>query len=217
MRHSEATERRRPTAERERALRAAGYARVAGADEVGAGPLAGPLVAAAVILPDDADLPGLDDSKKLTAKARARFAEEIRRQAVAWAVFELPAAEVDRIGPYKGALTALAGAIRALDPPADYALIDARPLPALALPQESPIRGDGTHLCIAAASVVAKVHRDGLMDALDAVFPGYGLARHKGYGTAEHLAALERLGPCPEHRRSYAPVRRLVAPEPTLF
>jgi len=202
---------------RERDLHRRGYRRIAGADEAGAGPLAGPLVAAAVILPPGARLPGVDDSKRLRPAERERWAERIRQVAVAWAVVPVPAAEVDEVGPLEAARRGLARAVAALAPGPDYVLVDARRLPGLAVPQEAVIGGDGKHLAIAAASILAKTWRDARMRELDALYPGYGFARHKGYGTREHLAALRRLGPCPEHRRRYRPVREALGVQPGLF
>jgi ribonuclease HII len=209
--------RRESLRRRERELRRAGYANVAGVDEAGAGPLAGPLVAAAVILPPGARLPGVFDSKRLVASERERWAGRIRASALSWRVVSLGASRVDEIGPYEAALEAMSSAVRALDPQPDYVLVDARRLPLLEVRQEAVIGGDGKHLSIAAASILAKVHRDAQMRELDLLHPGYGFAEHKGYGTREHLQALEHLGPCPEHRRRYAPVRRLLDPQRTLF
>lgn len=202
---------------RERELRRAGFQLIAGADEVGVGPLAGPLVAAAVILPAGARLPGVDDSKKLSAPRRDEWAPRIRERAIAWAVAEIPAAEVDEVGPYVASLRAMARAVAALAPAPEYLLTDARRIPGLDLPQEAVIDGDARILCIAAASVLAKVHRDALMCELDLRFPGYGFAQHKGYSTPEHLAALRSLGPCPEHRQRWSPVRELLHPQLELF
>ncbi|MDH3283940.1 MAG: ribonuclease HII [Acidobacteriota bacterium] len=202
---------------RERALRRAGFDRVAGADEAGAGPLAGPLVAAAVILPRRARLPGVVDSKQMSPAGRALWAERIRTCATSWATAEVPAARVDVVGPLRASIEALTAAVRALDPGPNFLLVDARWLPDVAVPQEAVIKGDARHLSIAAASVLAKDHRDRLMTDLDRRHPGYGFADHKGYGTAGHLGALARLGPCPEHRRSYAPVARVAAAQERLF
>lgn len=193
----------------ERAIRRRGFARIAGTDEAGAGPLAGPLVAAAVILKPRCRLPEVDDSKKLRPDQRERLFDVIRARALAYAIVEVSAARVDAIGPYRGSVEAMRRAVLTLDPAPDYVLVDARPLGELPMPHASPIRGDGQHLVIAAASILAKVHRDRLMRALDARYPGYGFATHKGYGTAAHLEALRARGPCPEHRASYAPVRAL--------
>lgn len=216
--------RRTPTAEQEAArlatlfarratLRAAGARFVAGVDEVGVGPLAGPVVAAAVVLPDDVFLPGLDDSKRLSPRARARLALEIRACALAVSVSEVDAAEVDRRNPYQASLLAMASAVAGLQLRPHHVLVDARVLPGLDVPQTAIVHGDALDGSIAAASIVAKVHRDGLMERLDRVHPGYGFAAHKGYGTAAHLAALRRLGPCPVHRASFAPVAAARAQE----
>jgi ribonuclease HII len=194
-----------------RQLQASGARRVAGVDEAGMGPLAGPVVAAAVILADDADLPGLDDSKRLPAPRRERLAARIREQAVAFCVAELSAEEVDRLNVYRAGLEAMRRAVLGLATAPDHVLVDARTIPGLASPQLGIVGGDASDGSIAAASILAKVHRDARMRELDAAHPGYGFARHKGYGTPEHLAALRRLGPSPIHRRSFAPVA-LAAP-----
>lgn len=200
-----------------RELRRHGYRCIAGVDEAGVGPLAGPLVAAAVVLGPGVRLPGVDDSKRLSVAEREHCAARIREVATCWAVAEIPAAEVDVLGPYRGSLTAMARAVRALDPPPDYLLIDARPLPDVRIPQEPVIRGDGRHLAIAAASILAKVARDEVMRELDRRYPLYGFASHMGYGTALHLERLGRQGPCPEHRRCCAPVRAAEGLQGTLF
>jgi len=202
---------------RERELRLAGYRRVAGTDEAGAGPLAGPLVAAAVILGSTRGLLGVDDSKQLSARQRESLATAIKERALAWTIEIVPAAEVDQVGPLEAAIRGMTRAICALAPPPDFVLIDARRLPLVSIPQEAVVGGDRRHLCVAAASILAKVHRDALMRELDARYPGYGFAQHKGYGTSEHLAALASLGPTPEHRRRYAPVREYSAEIPRLF
>jgi len=190
----------------ERALHQQGYARVAGLDEAGRGCLCGPVFAAAVILPLDARPRGLADSKTLSPERRAALAEEIRASAPAWAVASASAEEIDQINILQASRMAMRRAALALNPAPDYLLIDALTVD-LPLPQQGLIRGDALVEAIAAASILAKTARDAHMDALDARYPGYGLARHKGYGTAAHLEALERLGPTPEHRRSFAPVR----------
>ncbi len=209
--------RRRALRQRARMLRRKGYRHIAGVDEAGAGPLAGPLVAAAVILPPRARLPGADDSKTLSARARAYWAQRIKGRAVASAIAIVSVAELDEIGPYQAAIQAMERAVMKLTPQADYLLIDARHLPRLHQPQEAIVGGDGKHLAIAAASILAKVCRDAIMRRLDEDYPGYGFARHKGYGTPAHLEALERLGPCPAHRCRYAPVRRLLEGQARLF
>jgi ribonuclease HII len=178
-------------------------------DEVGRGPLAGPVVAAAVILPAGARLPGIDDSKRLTPARRTELAGAIRKVAVALAVAAVEAPEIDRLDIRQATLLAMRGAVEALGRVPSLVLVDGHEvIPALTVPQRAIIGGDHRSLAIAAASIVAKVWRDALMNELDAAHPGYGLALHKGYGTAEHLDALARLGPSPVHRRSFAPVRR---------
>ena len=192
---------------------AAGARRVAGVDEVGRGPLFGPVVAAAVILPvdcerDAARLVGLNDSKQLKESLRERLAEEIRAVAVAWAVAEVAAATIDRVNIREATRMAMREALR--DVAADFALVDgncAVDVTGLNCGQQTMVKGDARCMSIAAASVVAKVHRDALLRRMDADFPGYGLAQHKGYGTKLHLEALMRLGATPEHRQSFAPVR----------
>lgn len=179
---------------------------VAGVDEVGVGPLAGPVVACAVVLPDAVDLLGLNDSKRLSASARERLASAIREQALAVSVAAVPPAEVDRLNVYHAALEAMRRAVTGLALPADHLLVDARRIPGVSVRQTAIVHGDAVDGSIAAASIVAKVARDAMMCELDARYPGYGFARHKGYGTEEHLAALRRLGPSPVHRRSFAPV-----------
>lgn len=196
-------------AERTR-LRSEGYRAIAGVDEVGVGPLAGPVVAAAVILPDAIELPQLNDSKKLSASARETLESLIREQAVAWAIGEVSPEEIDRINVYQASLEAMRRAVLGLATPADYLCVDARTIPGLTIPQLAIIKGDAKDASIAAASIVAKVYRDRLMCELDQKYPGYGLAQHMGYPTAEHCAALERLGASPIHRKSYGPVAKVL-------
>lgn len=178
-----------------------------GVDEAGRGPLAGPVVAAAVILPPGASLSGLNDSKKLSPRRRERLAAEIRTTALAWAVAEASAAEIDEWNILRATLRAMARAVAGLPVTPDEVRVDGNQAPALAVPVRTIIGGDALEPAIMAASILAKTHRDARLVALDARYPEYGFARHKGYGTAAHLAALARLGPCPEHRRSFAPVR----------
>ena len=181
---------------------------VAGLDEVGVGPLAGPVVAAAVVLPVSVDLPGLDDSKALRPEGRERLDAAIRAQAISLAVACVGEDEVDRLNVLRATLEAMRRAVLALRTAPDHVLVDARTIPGIEAPQTPIVGGDSLDGSIAAASIVAKVHRDALMRELDARHPGYGFARHKGYPTREHLDALDRLGPCPIHRRSFAPVAR---------
>jgi ribonuclease HII len=190
----------------ENAARRAGALRIAGLDEVGRGPMFGPVVAAAVILPQRCRLPGLTDSKQLTEKQRNQFDAVIRAEAVAWSIAAVDVETIDRINIRRASLLAMRIAMERLAIAPDYLLIDGRDTIDWPCPQQSVVQGDATSLSIAAASVLAKVHRDRLLVELDAVYPGYGLARHKGYCSPEHLEALARLGPTPLHRKSYQPV-----------
>jgi len=190
----------------ERELRARGYTCVAGVDEVGRGALFGPVVAGAVILCPDRPVRGLNDSKLLEPERREVLAARIRERAVAWAVAAVDAATIDFLNIYHASRLAMRLAVARLQPAPDFVLNDAVPLE-IALPQRPLIKGDARCHAIAAASIVAKVHRDENMRIWDRVFPEYGLASHKGYSTPEHLDAIERLGPTPLHRLSFEPVR----------
>jgi len=196
----------------ENAARKQGALRIAGLDEVGRGPMFGPVVAAAVILHRDADIEGLTDSKKLSEKKRLHFDTEIRATAVAWSVAVVDVETIDRINIRQASLLAMRTAVEQLPLGPDYLLIDG--LDSIDWPcrQQSVVKGDSISVSIAAASVLAKVHRDQLLVALDAEYPGYGLARHKGYCSAEHLEALARLGPTPLHRKSFRPVAQVMLP-----
>lgn len=189
-------------------LAAAGARGIAGVDEVGVGPLAGPVIAAAVVLPKDVHLDGLDDSKKVPKARRERLAEEIEAVAVGVGFGEVGPEEIDQRGIYQAALEAMRRAVASLDRvvPVDHLLVDARTVPGFEIPQTPIVKGDSKDASIAAASIVAKVRRDAQMAVLGARYPAYGFERHMGYGTAEHMAALERFGPCPIHRHSFAPV-----------
>lgn len=189
-------------------LAAKGVQGIAGVDEVGVGPLAGPVVAAAVVLPIEVDLPGLDDSKRVPPARREQLATAIRATALGIGIGEVAVEEIDRLGIYHAALEAMRRAVERLARVhvVGHLLVDARTVPGVDLPQTSILQGDAKDASIAAASIVAKVHRDALMVRLGAQHPAYGFERHMGYGTAEHVAALERVGPCPAHRRSFAPV-----------
>jgi ribonuclease HII len=186
-----------------------GFWPVAGIDEVGRGPLAGPVCVAAVILDADNAPEGLDDSKKLSQRRRETLYEEILSRALAVSVTLAPAAEIDALNIRGATLACMGRAARGLSVAPRFALIDGRDLPSLPCPGRAVIKGDEISLSIAAASIVAKVTRDRLMARLDALHPGYGFASHAGYPTPAHSAALTALGPCREHRRSYAPVRAL--------
>lgn len=190
----------------ERELRARGFRAVAGVDEVGRGALFGPVVAAAVILSPDRPVRGLNDSKLLDPPRREVLAARIRERAVAWAVAAVDAATIDCLNIYQASRLAMRMAIARLDPPPDFLLTDAVPIE-LPLPQRALIKGDARCHAIAAASIVAKVHRDASMRVWDKIFPEYGLASHKGYSTPEHCKAIESFGPTPLHRLSFEPVR----------
>jgi ribonuclease HII len=194
-------------------FRAEGAVRLAGVDEVGRGCLAGPVIAAAVILPPDPQgLEDLDDSKVLDADTRVRLREQIVGMAVDWAVASVDAQVIDQVNILEASMEAMRLALAALRPPPDHVLVDGNRAPGSGLRETTLIGGDGRSLSIAAASVVAKVHRDALMVTFDAQFPGYGFASHKGYASAEHRGALQRLGPCVLHRRSFRPVAQQDAP-----
>jgi len=181
-----------------------GFRRVAGVDEAGRGPLAGPLLAGAVVLSHA--VPGLDDSKRLTEARREALFEELLAGGHAIGVGLVEAEELDRIGVQRANYTAMARAVAALAPPPDFLLVDGFNLPGMAQPCLRIVKGDQRSLSIAAASIIAKVTRDRRMAELEREYPGYGFGQHKGYGTAAHLAALAALGPCREHRRSFAPL-----------
>lgn len=188
----------------ERVLWRTGVRWIAGVDEVGVGPLAGPVVAAAVVFPPGVEIDGVDDSKKLDRETRERLAVEIREKAEGVALGTAEVDEIDRINIYQAALLAMRRAVEALPMVPQHVLVDARQVPGLQMPQNPFNKGDGINFSIAAASIVAKVHRDRLMVELDGAFPAYGFARHKGYATAEHQEAIRRHGPCAVHRQSYA-------------
>ncbi len=184
--------------------------RVAGVDEAGRGPLAGPVIAAAVILDPEHPIAGLRDSKKLTEKRRNILFDEITSNALAWAVGRADVEEIDRINILQATLLAMRRAVEQLMPAADAVLVDGNQCPQLSCPVQAVIKGDDKVAAISAASIIAKVSRDCEMLELDSLYPGYGLARHKGYPSRMHLEALQKLGVTPIHRRSYAPVRRLL-------
>jgi ribonuclease HII len=196
---------------RERELWEEGVLHVAGVDEVGCGPLAGPVVAAAVVFPAGTGIRGVNDSKQLEPIRRSILAEEIRATALAWAVSRVEPAEIDEINIYHAALEAMRRALVALAIAPERVLVDARTIPGIETPQEKWIRGDARCHAIAAASILAKTARDAWMEEYDLTYPGYGFADHKGYSTPEHRAAVRRLGPSPIHRRSFT------LPQPRLF
>jgi len=202
----------------EQALRA-GWRLVAGCDEVGRGALLGPLYAAAVILDPAQPIQGIDDSKKLTAPERELLAREIAEKSLAFQVVSLSAAEVDALNVYEASRQGMIRAVLALDPAPEFILTDAMPLEAGAqtaaflIPHRAVVHGDALSVSIAAASILAKVARDAHLQDLDRLYPQYGLASNKGYGTRQHLEALAVFGPCPEHRKTYQPVTKQAAHE----
>ena len=187
----------------ERACRAGGIGLVCGADEAGAGPLAGAVYAGAVILPDGLALEGLNDSKQVSPKNRDRLFDEIREQAVAWAVAWVDEGEIDRINILNARMLAMDKAIHLLDPAPEFALIDGNRNKGITIPNATLVKGDSRSASIAAASILAKVSRDRYMEELDRRYPEYGFARHKGYPTKAHYEALRKYGPCPVHRKTF--------------
>lgn len=189
--------------QRERDLWEGGLCRIAGVDEAGVGPLAGPVVAAAVIFPVGLGLEGVNDSKQLTPARRRALAEAIRQAAASYCVARVDPEEIDRLNIYQAGLLAMRRAVEGLVPPPEHLLVDGRSIPGLELPQERWIKGDTRCHAIAAASILAKTERDDMMVGFDAEYPGYDFASHKGYATRSHRDALRRLGPSPIHRRSF--------------
>lgn len=200
----------------ERVLWKSGVARIAGVDEAGVGPLAGPVVAAAVVFRPGTEVAGVDDSKRLDRERREELAAAIRETAEGVAVGVAEVADVDRLNVYHAALLAMRRAVEALPERPEHLLVDAREVD-LPIPQNRFDKGDGINFSIAAASIVAKTHRDALMAELDRRYPEYGFARHKGYGTAEHQEAIRRHGPCPVHRASFQFIRELCGEFSDLF
>ncbi|MEZ0311079.1 MAG: ribonuclease HII [Myxococcota bacterium] len=188
---------------------------VAGCDEVGTGPLAGPVVAAAVILPAGTSIAGIDDSKKLDAPTRERLAVEIRACAVAFSIASCDVEIIDRLNIYHAALEAMRRAVTGLTAAPQHVLVDARRVPGLSCQQTPIVKGDSLSQSIAAAAILAKVHRDDLMLRYSEQYPGYGFHSHKGYSAPEHFAALDKLGPCAIHRRSFAPVAERLGLRPS--
>ena len=184
---------------------------VAGVEEVGRGPLAGDVVTAAVILDPDQPIAGLNDSKKLTALRRESLAVQIKEDALCWSIARASVEEIDTLNILQASLLAMHRAVQLLDPQPTYVLVDGNHLPRWPYASEHVIKGDARVPAIAAASILAKVQRDAELTALDELYPGYGFARHKGYPTAAHLQALDKLGVTVVHRKSYAPVKKLLA------
>lgn len=199
-----------PTFKEERALIGAGYSRIAGTDEVGAGCLAGPVFAAAVILPLDSRIVLIRDSKLLSERQRCEVVGKIKAKAIAWAVGYATVDEIDTINIRQAGALAMRRAVETLKIPPDFILVDGFEIQGFPCPQKRIVKGDRLVKSIAAASIIAKVARDGLMERYADEFPGYGFAQNKGYGTKIHQEALRKLGPCPIHRRSYGSVRVLI-------
>jgi ribonuclease HII len=195
-------------------LWADGIQLIAGVDEVGVSPLAGPVMAGAVILPRKYRLPGLNDSKKVIEGKREELASDIKRVALAWSVARAEVEEIDRLNIYQATLLAMQRAVAGLSVHPEFVLVDARRIPQCPYPQRGIVHGDALSASIAAASIVAKTTRDAYMAELDRCYPRYGFAEHKGYPTAEHRRMLAELGACPVHRRSFAPVRAALGLDP---
>jgi ribonuclease HII len=196
-------------------LREKGFCLIAGVDEAGMAPLAGPVVAAAAILPPGYTLAGLDDSKKIPdEEKRRRLGLQIKNDAVCWAVGRAEVEEIDRINIYQSGLLAMHRAVAGLSPQPDFVLVDARTIPRCPYPQRGIVHGDALSASIAAASILAKTTRDAHMIEMDHVYPGYGFASHKGYPTPEHLRALIQRGPLPIHRKTFGPVRNVLSSHP---
>ncbi len=192
------------------ALQARGFLQIAGIDEAGRGPLAGPVAAAAVILPRGFSCPGLDDSKKINARKRELLYHRLTNDpAVLWSFATADREEIDRLNILRATHLAMRRAAEALSPAPDYCLIDGLPVKDFPLPYQAIVKGDGRSLSIAAASIIAKVSRDLIMSEIDREFPQFGFAKHQGYGTKVHLEALRNYGPCRHHRRSFQPVAQL--------
>jgi ribonuclease HII len=188
-----------------------GYEHVAGVDEVGRGPLAGPVLAVAVILPRTVLLPPVNDSKKLSRKRREALAAELQALAgIRIGMGRISPGVIDEMNILRATHLAMQQALAAIKPPPDYAIVDGRPVPGLPVPATAVVKGDARSASVAAASIIAKVCRDQIMAEYDREFPGYGFAAHQGYGTRAHLAALQALGPSPIHRKSFAPVAKVI-------
>ncbi len=199
----------------ENRLKLEGFARIAGIDEAGRGPLAGPVVAAACILPEGALFENLNDSKQLTPELRAiLFDEIIALPNLTYGIGIIDVKTIDRVNILQATFLAMQRAIASFSIQPDYILIDGNQLPHFEVPTESLVQGDGLSISIAAASILAKVTRDRIMEELDAKYPQYGFKQHKGYATEQHLEAIQAHGPCPIHRKSFDPVKSMLYPQP---
>jgi len=194
----------------ERSTREAGYTRIAGLDEAGRGPLAGPVVAAAVVLPDGLLIPGVNDSKQLSEPERERLYSLVLEQALAYGIGLANEREIDDVNIYQATILAMERALQGITPQPDYLLIDALTLPRVSIPQLPLIKGDCRSHSIAAASILAKVTRDRLMRELHEKYPEYNFHKHKGYGTKEHMSLILRYGPCEAHRKTFQPIARML-------
>ena len=201
----------------ERVLWKSGIRSIAGVDEVGMGPLAGPVVAAAVIFPPGTEFVWIDDSKRLDPEQRVKMESAIRKSAAAIGIGSVEVDEIDRLNIYHAGLLAMRRAVEALPSRPEHLLIDARIIPDLSIPQNSFYKGDGMNFSISAASIIAKTHRDRFMEELEKKYPGYGFGQHKGYSTPEHQNAIRGLGPCPIHRMSFQFIRELCGEFSELF
>lgn len=201
----------------ERVLWKSGVTRIAGVDEAGVGPMAGPVFAAAVVFEPETRLEGIDDSKRLDPRRREALAAQIEETAVDWAVARAEVSEIDRLNVYHAAMLAMGRAVEGLAPPPQHVLLDAREIPRLDVPQNRFDKGDGINFSIAAASILAKTHRDRCMAELDRLYPEYGFSRHKGYCTSQHQSAVRRHGPCAAHRMSFQFIRELCGEFSQLF
>lgn len=195
----------------ERSAKQSGYCRIAGLDEAGRGPLAGPVVAAAVVMPEGLLIPGVTDCKQVAEPERERLYDVILLNALSCGVGIADERTIDELNIYQATIVAMERALHAVSPPPDYLLIDALSLPRVSIPQKPLIKGDCRSHSIAAASIIAKVTRDRLMRALHEKFPQYHFHKHKGYGTKEHLSLLRKFGPCEAHRKSFGPVAEMLA------
>ena len=202
---------------REQGLWNSGVQRVAGVDEVGIGPLAGPVVAASVVFAPHTMIPGVDDSKRVRPQERERLARTIRREAVGVGVGVVQVEEIEQLNVYNAGVLAMRRAVEGLPVAPEHLLLDARRIPEVSIPQSSFIKGDRLSFSIAAASIIAKTYRDQLMVELDQIYPRYGFAQHKGYSTGEHMKAIEQYGPCPVHRKSFAFIQELCGEYSDLF
>lgn len=192
-------------------LRQQGFELVAGIDEAGRGPLAGPVIASACILPKSFNLPGLDDSKKLTEKKREYLAHKIKEQAMVFSIGSVTSREIDLLNILKATKLAMKRALENLFTTPDFVLVDGRDSLNISIAQRTIVGGDGLCACIAAASILAKVARDELMCEMNEIYPEYGFDQHKGYGTRLHLEAIKRFGPCPIHRQTFSPIKEIIS------